>query len=171
MRYAHQLRISKQKRFLDNDDDIIKEDSDVYDALKDLLGSVALNALNASLKRSGKVKDKNRKFEIKDVVVVKYDIGTSNSSLPLRSAFDDESNFLALEEDFVGGTICEASGLPRSSRIRYECTPDKEEDHIISVIEVDICNYFIRIGGGRVCRLFARNGPRSIECVRRNLTQ
>lgn len=172
LRSARQLRISKQKIFLDSEEDIIRKDSDIYNALNDLLGSVALSALNASLKKSGKVNEKNRKFEVKDVVVVKYDIGFSQFDSPLLSAFDAEANFLALEENFTGGTICEANGLPRSGRVRYECTPDKEEDHIISVIEVDICKYFIRIGSGRACGILERKEKdKKIECVRKKSIQ
>lgn len=77
-------------------------------------------------------------------------------------------------QSYIDGDRCSSEEpTPRVSEVKYECSLSKPIDHIISVTEVSLCHYSVRVGTSKMC---ATDAPlslplSSITCMKTSTLQ
>lgn len=84
-----------------------------------------------------------------------YSLGVYNHSYFHKEKIGSfsEKDQMYFTEVYVNGTLCDATGLPRTSEIRYVCRLS-EEEQLVNVEEISSCKYVFYVYTYRVCLLY-----------------
>lgn len=84
-----------------------------------------------------------------------YSLGVYNHSYFHKEKIGNfsEKEQMYFTEVYVNGTLCKATGLPRTSEIRYVCRLSEKEE-LVNVVEISSCKYVFYVHTFRVCLLY-----------------
>merc|ERR1719412_979949 len=57
------------------------------------------------------------------------------------------------QNGYNNGNICDATGLPRRTTVRFTCDPILDDDRIIRVDEIKTCQYILTISTKKLCAI------------------
>eukprot|EP01119_Soliformovum_irregulare_P005358 TRINITY_DN17126_c0_g1_i1.p1 TRINITY_DN17126_c0_g1~~TRINITY_DN17126_c0_g1_i1.p1 ORF type:complete len:312 (+),score=92.89 TRINITY_DN17126_c0_g1_i1:61-996(+) len=55
-------------------------------------------------------------------------------------------------EEYVQGTVCDITGKPRTTQVRYICSADRMSTSLSEIIEPSSCNYVLTVGIPQLCK-------------------
>lgn len=86
---------------------------------------------------------------------ITYSLGVYNHSYFHKEKIGNfsEKEQVYFTEVYVNGTLCDVTGLPRTSEIRYVCRLS-ENEQLVNVVEISSCEYVFYIYTFRVCLLY-----------------